>query len=196
MTAIIVVQGKHREKPYAIWRNSDTDIWACEDFATLTHYDGTSWTKHDIGKKVVIRCIWGSSSSDIWACGSNGTVLHYDGTSWKEHHFDNQRSGLYLIWGSSSNDIWIGGFSTLLHYDGTSWTKHDIGENTHIRAIWGNSSNDIWARVLYVSVPEPLQFSKADKGFKIMINEGKEALLHYDGTTWTKHDPFDIDCTS
>lgn len=118
MTDIIVVQGKHREKPYAIWRNSDTDIWACEDFATLTHYDGTSWTKHDIGKKVVIRCIWGSSSSDIWA------------------------------------------------------------------------------RVLYVSVPEPLQFSKADKGFKIMINEGKEALLHYDGTTWTKHDPFDIYCTS
>lgn len=171
-------------KLHSISGSGSNDIWACGEWGTLLHYDGTNWSQDNSATKFFkdwdikprLNCILVISSTDIWVSGGYNTLLHYDGTSWTK-----QDVGEYAIindmWGSSGTDIWAslndmkdlesGTYIAkpgLIHYNGTSWTRRHYDEDMYFTYMWGSSSTDIWAAG--------------------HLGE----LIHYNGTSWTKHD--------
>ena len=57
--------------------------WAAIDgvYGSLTHFDGTSWTRTHLGKRE-FTVVWGSGPSDVWAATGQSALAHYDGTAW------------------------------------------------------------------------------------------------------------------
>ena len=127
----------------AIWASSSSDIWVVGDDALVAHYDGTSWSRSNIGSSFN-SSIWGSGPEDIYAMGTFDLV-HFDGSSWSEVSVDDAGDG--QVWGTSSSDVWVMSDSyTVSHYDGSSWQTMEnddfVGD---LAAVWGPSPDDLWA---------------------------------------------------
>lgn len=171
-----------------VWGTSSSDVYAVGSWYTGTavdgyavHYNGTGWTRVDLGNDTFIRlaAVWGSSPSDVYAVGQyvpydskpeeqRGVILHYDGHTWSEVL---REAGLALghVWGTSATDVYATGSSgpngSVWHYDGHAWSPMQLPVTTPLQSIWGSSSSDI-----YVLGREP----------------GK--IWHYDGSGWAQID--------
>ncbi len=147
-----------------LWGLSSDDVYAVGQDAVVLHYDGSSWTKMDLGIITftdTLQAIDGTSSSNIFIVGESGTVLHFNGTSWQSIS-----TGL----SNNLNDIWLhpdGTTTTVVGDDGeiltcTSSACNSDGKwsDSDLQSVWGSASDDIYA-VGYDGT-----------------------ILHYDGTIW------------
>lgn len=129
-----------------IWAASPTDVFTVGRQATVTHFDGSSWTPVDVPVRNAmggrenydLQAIWGSSPSDIFITGANGTILHYNGTSWDPQAAPSSGASPKLqgIWGSAPDDVFVIGETeaeqshVILHWDGSAWSTMHEGPRT------------------------------------------------------------------
>jgi hypothetical protein len=189
-----------------VWGTSSADVFAVGGQQIL-HYDGTRWTEQfrtqlSLGRDAWglqggFRGVWGTSSSNVFAVGGTFTagqvleprkamIFHYDGAGWTEMARFSQDatdfSTLNAVWGSSATDVFAVGAhefesssrTLIVHFDGQTWTPMTLPDNAAnlgLYDVWGTSARDVYA-----------------VGIQGLSNPGglSGALLHYDGTRWTK----------
>ena len=66
---------------YGISALAASDVWAVGNIGNVLHFDGSSWSRQDIGLTRRLNAVSARVSNDIWAVGDGGLVIHYDG-SW------------------------------------------------------------------------------------------------------------------
>jgi hypothetical protein len=92
----------------ACWGTSSNDMFFVGKNGSISHFDGTTFTKMTSPTTRDLRSVWGTSHNDVWACGyntSNGetVLLHYDGNSWTEDEVSVTK-GVYATGGF--NSVW------------------------------------------------------------------------------------------
>jgi hypothetical protein len=124
----------------------------------VLHFNGSSWSKLDIGAMPPLYAVWGSSATDVFAAGAEGKILHFDGQSWAAQ--TTTAPVFRGLWGSSGSDVYaVGAASSVWHYDGMTWSQVTVPAGDFY-AIWGSGSGDVF----------------------VAGNVGK--IIHYDGMTW------------
>lgn len=167
-------------------------------------------TPYPGGTQVYLRGVAAIAPDDVWAGGErNGDagglsvgawihVQHWDGSTWEEVAVPEPPGGsginfagtrIYEVIGFASDDVWFGGawahpnqLSSVtwrplaMHWDGSSMTIYDTptifqsgSSGFGIRSFSALAPNDIWA----VCTPN----SSVQASYK-------NALLHYDGSSW------------
>ncbi len=119
-------------------------------YSKVLHYNGTSWTYHNLPYDLDIYITgMATSATDAWICGRKEAapnpyvILHWDGVAWTE-----SLSGFYTqsFWANGPNDAWVGVQAPdyLKHWDGIAWTNVAVPMGTTTcTAIWGAGTNKI-----------------------------------------------------
>lgn len=127
-----------------IWASSSADVWVVGYDGRAAHYDGSSWSGHNIGSQFN-SSVWGSGPEDVYAMGTFDLV-HYDGTSWSEIELDGSGAGDGQVWGTGPTDVWVLTDSyDLHHYDGSAWSIIETDFVGDLAAVWGPAPDDLWA---------------------------------------------------
>ncbi len=119
-------------------------------------------------EKGELLSVWGTSRSDVWTVGAGGQALHFDGCKWTEMDAGTTED-LWWVFGFEGGPTYLsGGKGTIIKYEGGAFSPMDTGVGFTVFGVWGTSPSDLYA-----------------VGFD---NDGAEpgAVLHYDGTAWSK----------
>jgi len=107
-----------------IWGVSSDDVWVAPYEGSMQHWDGSSWSEHNLGvNSARMLSVSGSSTNDVWAVGLHGLIEHWDGDQWNQvdAHTD---ATLWSVWAPAADDAWaVGG--TIMHWEGDSWQRVD-----------------------------------------------------------------------
>ena len=159
---------------HGLWGNS-TKIWAVGDGGSI-NWDGSAWSQADSSDSYSFKSIMGGTSY-LYAPGDSYYLRYRSMTStgyWSSVSLSGVTSGAALagVWVFSDNEVYaVGEDATVIkctsgcaNYSSSNWSKETLpsGLTSHLNAIWANSNTDIWA----------------------VGNDG--AIVHYDGTSWTK----------
>ena len=133
-----------------MWGSGPSDIWTVGGidgrYGSLTHFDGTSWTRTHLGTKA-FTVVWGSGPSDVWAATGQSALAHYDGTAWtfSAPTFPTNSFGFPThLSGRAANDIWMPGQCGTAHYDGSTWTLIGQPGCSQVNAIGVDSAGTVW----------------------------------------------------
>lgn len=145
------------------------DVWAVTEGGNAIHWNGASWTMHELTPKYPLEGIWAASANDVWAVGRG--VHHWNGTSWTADAGNTSvfTQNVNAIWGSAPNDIWaVGDFSTVKRFNGSAWTSvtNVVPFSSELLSIKGRNANDVH-----------------------VVGQGG-AFSSFNGTTWTNHSGF------
>jgi hypothetical protein len=157
------------------WAFGGTNLSGATSGAPVAvHWNGTAWRASALpgGLTDAIFAAGADSPSDIWAVASlAGYILHWNGTAWtvaKQLPGTGQLTGVTAF---SPTNVWVfgspGAFNGLgtWHFDGSTWTKQ-TGNAAGLDKASALSPTDIWA-IGGVAAPQ-------------------DAIMHYNGTTWTQ----------
>jgi hypothetical protein len=157
------------------WAFGGTDLSGATPGAPVAeHWNGTTWSGSALpsGLTNQITAASAASASDIWAVTQfGGDVLHWTGTGWtvaKRLTGSGQLTGVTAF---SPTNVWVfgspGAFNGLgtWHFNGSTWTEQ-TGNAAGLDRASALSPTNIWA-IGSVAVPQ-------------------DAIMHYDGTTWTQ----------
>lgn len=81
-TWVVQTLPANTNKLRAVWSSGANDIYTVGDVGTVVHWNGTAWSRVDVGTNFDLLGVGGTSSSDVWIVGKGGTVLHFDGSVW------------------------------------------------------------------------------------------------------------------
>ena len=138
------------------------------------HWNGTAWSASALpgGLTNEIFAASADSASDIWAVASQaGYILHWNGTTWavaKQLPGSGQLTGVTAF---SPTNVWVFGSPGAgpglgtWRFNGSTWTKQG-GNAAGLDKASALSPADIWA-IGGVLAPQ-------------------DAIMHYNGTTWTQ----------
>jgi hypothetical protein len=172
----------------AVWGSGPRDVWAAgftaySSHALLYHWDGATWSL-DETMMGAPGSLWGSGPDDVWAAGQD-SVLHFDGTAWSIAMRDQiyQPRWFGPIWGTSADNVWLAvqrpadnadqEVGELHHWNGSAWELVVDGPTQIVHSFWGAAADDVWA------------IGSFDGG----AGWDDDALLHFDGKTWTAAAP-------
>ncbi len=158
---------------YRIWGSSPTDVWSInqsDNFNTIWHYDGNSWTTDGDFRLIWPNAIWGFSNNNVYIGGSGGKIWKYDGNNWKENVVlvkDGHRNiVLDNMWGTSPDDLYAFGAypdekgyynkSVIAHFVNNNWIMLDTnGLNGIVEHLYKNKSdNKIYLQVIKIGGTE------------------------------------------
>jgi hypothetical protein len=175
---------------YGIWGAGARDVFLAGGLYRSTpatqllgHYDGVRWSEMPtpaFGVDPGFTDLAGTSGTDVWAIGGRelcddcnygiAIAAHYDGQEWREALAETANF-FHGVWATAANDVWVVGendefAAKILHFDGAGWTGWTSGEpftttEGGLKDVWARSASDVYA-------------------------VGPRALLHYDGTGWSK----------
>ena len=136
-------------------------------FASCSYVTGHSWEYEWTGTKwTLIRTLPGQvssmtvlSSTDVWYFGDHG-VVHWNGRTWKP--LTKSTEGGSAL---SDTSVWVFTDEVISHYNGKSWTAADTYGPTDVTGILALSATSVYAT--------------GD-------DDGAAALLHYNGSTWSR----------
>ena len=159
------------ENIFGVWGSGGSDVYAVRESFTdgesaLLHYDGDAWSSVEIPRVGALLGIWGSGPDDVFAVGTGGIILRYDGERWHER---TPMPGLTLtnVWGSGPDGpvFAVSQIGSILGYDRTldAWEEMPATTNGSLEGLWGYGPDNV-------------------------IAVGDDAILHYDGTTWSRAD--------
>lgn|GEM_PF-1570796 len=101
------------------------DVYAVGTEGTLVHFDGTAWTRTDLGVASTLVALARTAAGDLWACGEKGRLFHHDGMSWEAEIFGTV-ANLYAL-GDYGGVLHAGGLDgALRRYQGGVWEP--VGE--------------------------------------------------------------------
>lgn len=173
----VVQTGTYLNGSYtSIWGTGPSNIYAtgldCGVEPFVSHFDGVNWTEKDLSivtnYEVSANDIHGNGSGDIYIA-SDYELLKLINTEWTIEGLVgyNDHQG---IWVSSDGQVFaVGGSKIFEHFNGSSWEQMDISPlvtdltYTLINKVWGRSNDDVYAV--------------------------GSALLHYNGTSWSRISP-------
>jgi hypothetical protein len=98
---------------------------------TALHFDGTSWTRKDVGHRATLWWVFPFSENDVFFGGASSTILRFDGTTFMRMPTPGlARHTIFGLWGRRPDDVYavgsVGGLNGFLwHFDGTRWTTVD-----------------------------------------------------------------------
>lgn len=186
-----------------------SDVWAVGDAGTVIHFDGATWRAVPGIQGDDLRAVFAVGPNSVWIAGAR-RLYRYDGQSIADaplpFTYDLGGSALFAL---ADDDVWLGTiFGTALHYDGSVWSYSEgLDHNRAISDLWGASPNDLWAvsdypldisrfdgtewrQVPYVpgSSPENVGVLHGRAANDVWL-AGQGGLWHYDGQSFTRHDP-------
>lgn len=199
----------------SVWGSSANDVWVGGnyrdyystvgyDYATLAHWNGSTWTNiptPSVIKFYPISGLTGSASNDVWAA-SGASILRWDGAAWAT---SSATYGQHL-WLNQNNDVWT---ESSAHWDGTMWSSVPVGPATSRKNVWGASGNDIWTvgdsgdithwdGTAWKQITSPTTTNLAAVGGSSSTDVwamGGGSIIHWNGTTWspvTNPDPTNL----
>lgn len=122
---------------YGIQMLSPSDGWAVgwnvatDGLAVTLHYDGSQWTRVDVGKRVEwLHALSMTGSHDGWTVGGftgargSNLLLHYDGARWSSVAIPTQveLDGVSVL--PSSRTGWAVGLGVILRYQNGAWSLY------------------------------------------------------------------------
>lgn len=158
-----------------------TDVWAVGEQGRAARWDGSTWTVFETGATHTLFAAWAASSTEVWVAGSAGDVARWDGQGWHASVLDLKGGGIitgppevYGLWGEGPGLPWAvgqfaleGGQGVVARLVAGEWTTAFLGDpGERLSAIWGTSGEDVWV-----------------VGCR---DDGKPAILHFDGQSWSR----------
>lgn len=67
---------------FDLWGSGPDDVWAVGRPGLLLHWDGTSWSRTDLGTSEALTAVWGTGAGDVYVVGHKGIGYHFNGSSW------------------------------------------------------------------------------------------------------------------
>jgi hypothetical protein len=142
----------------------------------------TDWSVVFDNFNQAVLSVWGANSKDVFFAGGpigvagiDALALHFDGKSWRRLDAS-AAAGRTLWWvhGTAHDDVWfVGEHGVAMHYDGSGLTLHETGVDVTLFGVYAIAPNDVWA----------VGGNPADPA------KDQDALVHWDGTKWTRVDP-------
>ena len=115
------------------------DLWAAGEAGTALHWDGTTWTAHNVnGELHDVWSVFPAGPNDAWAIGYDG-LFRWDGTTWTR----SAAGAPSAIVGTSPDNLWAvsGGYLMLLI--GSTWGVMGVADSD-CSALFVASPTDIW----------------------------------------------------
>jgi hypothetical protein len=142
------------------------------DGATVVHYDGQRFERHDVGVDADLWWVRAFDSANVYFGGSSGTIIHYDGSNFELLDTPGDDT-VFGLWGPAPDDLWaVGGNPALAEavafvwrYDGSTWQVADGLPEPEVSSyfkVWGTGPDDV----------------------RIVGADG--TMLRYDGETFTE----------
>jgi hypothetical protein len=154
-----LVTSGQREAYTSVAGTSAKDVWVVgADMgtgATALHFDGTSWSRKDVGHRATLWWVFPFSETEVFFGGASSTILRYDGSTFTRMPTPGlARHTIFGLWGRAPNDVYavgsVGGLNGFLwHFDGTAWrTVDDLvglptdakGNTPGLFKVWGPPS--------------------------------------------------------
>jgi hypothetical protein len=140
-----LAQIERPEKPSAIWRLSDRDLWIVGEAGLMLHWDGTTLTRSPAVTGQDLLAVWGSAPDQGWAVGRGGVMLQWDGRAWTRRSSaltDVDLTGL----AGTGQELWATGKTgALFRQDGGHWSQLKTGTDADLSAVWESASGQVWA---------------------------------------------------
>jgi hypothetical protein len=195
-----------------VFTTSDTNIWLTARHGVVLQWDGTKWTSHHPPvpagepEEQFPFSIGGLSSTDMWLIFAN-QLEHWDGTQWTiepDVVAGNGSGDLFdNVWEAPNGEVFMTESTGFMWHsvDGISFAKIDTGCNCFLGSIFGTSATDVFMTSLpgIVHYDGSTFHGQDTQGLIVGSYQGvandiwvageDNALLHYDGSTWT---PVDI----
>jgi hypothetical protein len=142
--------------------SSASDVWVLGmTNGQALHYDGTTWSSHNIDAGVWAPGLFVVSPTDAWvpaaAVANSPRLAHWDGISWSTVP---SLIGPEAVWARGSSDVWVVG-AGVEHFDGATWTTVPLFNDAEIAGVTGNATS-VW---LDLELPS--------------------SYARWDGSTWT-----------
>jgi hypothetical protein len=183
-----------------VWGSGPNDVWvvgaSLDGLAGIGfHWNGTSWTRADVGSMPPMWAVSGQGADDVWTVADHGAVARWDGSTWRSTTAGTDAS-LNAVWIGGPDDVWTAAYpGTVQHWNGSAWST-GTSASQGIRGLWGSAPNDIWAVGGAILHYDGTSWSSASTPDGVILNRvwgsGPNdvwavggALLHFDGTTWT-----------
>lgn len=147
---------------YALWPASANNVFAVGPAGTAARWNGTRWTRLQVG---LVRDVWsvaGVPGGRVVAVGDRGSTFLYDGVGFAPNQFVTT-ANLRSVWVASPDTMLVvGETGTLLLGDGVDWSLQEPPIRRSLLSIWGTSTRDVFA-----------------------VGPGG-TIVHFDGSTWTE----------
>jgi hypothetical protein len=110
-----------REWLFDVTGNGPDDVYVAGNLGVMYHYDGSAWTRQDMGTTAAITTVWSApTQTEVWAVGHGGGIWRNSGGGWGGMT-SNTTANLYGI-GSFDNQIMaVGANGTILRLNGSTW---------------------------------------------------------------------------
>jgi hypothetical protein len=168
-----------------VWPVSPTDVWAVGYQGCAAHFDGKTWTQHDVPDvEYDLNDVWASPTGEAIVSSGNKPLFRFDGSSWSTipdpPEFTN--SSVHGPWGTAAEPMWVVGIlgfsddktgrpgqDRIGRHDQSGWHFDSLEhlDRNGLVLFGGSSPRDIWA----------LSFQNAS--------------FHFDGHTWQVHKTID-----
>jgi hypothetical protein len=112
----------------AIWGSGPNDIFIVGADGTVRHFDGASWTAHDLGPDQSLATVWGASAADVWVTGTEPAP--YPDPDYPEY---GGSSGIIYRW-QPATGTWVLEQKTTRYYGAASYN-----------GIHGTGADNVWA---------------------------------------------------
>ncbi|MBP7147539.1 MAG: alpha/beta fold hydrolase [Acidobacteria bacterium] len=190
-----------RDALTAVWGVDGSTVFAVGRNGTVLRFDGTGWSRWDIGSPAHLVGIWGTASTNLIVTGDQGLALRYDGKVWNRMD-SGTTANLDAVWGSCASDVFAVGDSggIVLHYDGTEWSRMASTTSVGLFGVWGAGPGDVFAvgmqgtilrydgqawAPMASGVTEHLTGIWGSSKTDVFAVGSAGTILHYDGRAWT-----------
>jgi hypothetical protein len=183
----------------SVWGSGPNDVWVVGDsldglVGLASHWDGTTWTRTDVGSVPLLGAVSGQGAGDAWAVGDHGTVARWDGSTWRSTTAGTDAT-LNAVWVDGPDDVWVAANpGTFTHWNGSAWSS-GTSYGKVVGGLWGSAPNDVWAVGDWiqhydgkswspVATPEGVSLSHVWGSGPNDVWAVGNSILHFDGSMW------------
>jgi hypothetical protein len=100
----------------ALWAYGSNQVFSGAA-ATVSIWNGSTWTPSNTGTNGTIQGIWGTAPNRIFVAidsvtgNSSGEVRSYDGTGWTNEPIPTGTAGLQAVWAAPTGEVFAVGYS-------------------------------------------------------------------------------------
>jgi len=106
---------------FDVYGTGANDVWVAGNAGVMYHYDGTAWTRVEMGTDKAITALWGAGDGSLYACGYGGRIWRNQGGTWSSMNSGTSKDLLGL--GSYGSAIHaVGREGVILRNSGGSWS--------------------------------------------------------------------------
>jgi hypothetical protein len=138
---------------HAVSASSTSDVWATTTKAAAYHFDGASWSEHDLPKSEPAQvCTFGPS--EAYALGLSGKIARWAGTAWQDDGDVGATFGATLRLSCvGPGEVWLGGASGggatgVFHRAADRWRRVDSPHTNSGAVLVARRADDVWLETI------------------------------------------------